>query len=283
MALEVGTGKAGEANALIEAFSLGRNDPEFFCRFFMSRSLHAGQAKYMRNAEAKVNVLATSNRWGKTTVLCGRHFHRGVYKIGGEWRYTDEDLNVDLGLFTSLKYETVHTAGEWEQAALVWEDARKILAENPKLQAFVQEQPRSKPPYIRGINGWKWLFRTLGVNASGIDGKSIYYLSIDEAGWITALDEMLRNVLRIRIADVRGIIDLVGTFKPGISRDFYKIAVRASAYTGVAIDFGHGSDDEGEALGKTTALGSAIEKYLKEFGIDLSEYKDALERGLHGA
>jgi hypothetical protein len=124
------------------------------------------------------------------------------------------------------------------------------------------------------------MFRTLGNNASGVDGKSIYYLSIDEAGWITGLDEMMRNVLRIRIADVRGIIDLVGTFKPGISRDFYKMCVRASAYTGVAIDFAHGSDDESENT--PTSLDSSIEKYLRQFGIDLSEYKDALERGLHG-
>jgi len=279
MSLQVGTGKAAEVDSLLEAFSLGRNDPEFFCRFFMGRTLHPGQAKYMANAEAKVNCLATSNRWGKTTLLCGRHMHRGVYKVGAEWRYTNEDMSVDLDAFTSLKYETVHTAGEWEQASFVWEDALKIIAENPRIQAFVKEQPRSKPPYIKGINGWKWLFRTLGNNASGIDGKSIYYLSIDEAGWITGLDEMMRNVLRIRIADVRGIIDLVGTFKPGISRDFYKVCVRASAYTGVAIDFSHGSDDEQEE-GKASTLDSSIEKYLRQFGIDLSEYRDALDRGL---
>lgn len=280
MTLEVGTGKAQAAASLLEAFTRGRGDPEYFCSFFMGRTLHPAQVKYMLGAEAKVNVLATANRWGKTTVLCGRHFHRGMYKIGAEHRYTDENFNVDLDAFTSLKYETVHTAGEWEQAAFVWEDATKLLKESPQLAAFVSEQPRSKPPYIKGINGWKWLFRTLGNNASGIDGKSIYLLSIDEAGWIVDLDEMMRNVLRIRIADVRGIIDLVGTFKPGISRDFYKIAVRASAYTGTAIDFGHGSDGE---AGNVGSLDSSIQKYLREFGIDLSEYKDSLERGLHAA
>jgi hypothetical protein len=123
------------------------------------------------------------------------------------------------------------------------------------------------------------MFRTLGVNASNIDGKSIYLLSIDEAGWITSLDEMLRNVLRVRTADVRGVIDIVGTFKPGISRDFYKACVRASAYTGRKIDFSHGADDEQDGGN----LDAAIRKYLREFGINLDEYKDALERGIHGA
>ena len=277
--LEVGTGKAREVSTLLEAFSLGRRDPEYFCVFFLGRTLHKGQAEYMTNAEAKVNCLATANRWGKTTVLSARHFHRGIYKIGGEWRYIGDDGTVSLDKFTSLKYETVHTAGEWEQAQLVWEDGRKLIQENPRLQAFVSEMPKSKPPYIRGVQGWKWLFRTLGNNASNIDGKSIYLLSIDEAGWIDDLETMLRNVLRVRVADVRGIIDIVGTFKPGISRDFYKTCVRASAYTGRGIGFAHSSaEDEPDIIG----LDVAIKKYLKEYGIDLDEYLDALQRGIDG-
>lgn len=279
MSLRVGTGKAQEVNSLLEGFARGRQDPEFFCDFFLGRRLHAGQAEFVTSAEAKVNALATANRYGKTTVLCCRHYHRGTYKVGAEHRYMNEDGSIDMDVFTGLKYETVHTAGEWEQAALVWEDALKLRNENARLQALVSEYPRSKPPHIKGINGWKWMFRTLGVNASNIDGKSIYYLSIDEAGWIDSLEEMLRNVLRVRTADVYGVIDIVGTFKPGISRDFYKVCVRASAYTGRAIGFAHTSDEE--EMGRVSGLDSAIKKYLKEFGIDLDEYRDALERGLH--
>jgi hypothetical protein len=281
MSLHVGTGKAREVDSLLEAFSIGRIDPGFFCEFFLGRTLHDGQAEWMLSAEAKVNCLACSNRWGKTTLLACRHFHRGTYKIGAEYKYCDEDGSVNIDAFTSLKYETVHTAGEWEQAALVWEDAQKLRNENPRLQALISEYPRSKPPHMKGMNGWKWMFRTLGVNASNIDGKSIYYLSIDEAGWNDSLEEMLRNVLRVRTADVHGIIDVVGTFKPGISRDFYKIAVRASAYTGRSIGFAHSSEEEDD--GGAASLDSAISKYLKEFGINIDEYRDALERGIHGS
>jgi len=187
------------------------------------------------------------------------------------------DGTISMDVFTKLKYETVHTAGEWEQANFVWEDALKVISENDRIRAFVSAMPKSKPPYISGINGWKWLFRTLGTNASNIDGKSIYLLTIDEAGWIDSLDEMMRNVLRVRVADVYGIIDIVGTFKPGISRDFYKIAVRASAYTGERIDFAH-NDDGDEVSGDVQGLEGAITKYCAEFGINLDEYKDALER-----
>lgn len=281
MSLEIGTGKAQETASLLDAFARGRNDPEFFCEFFMGRRLHAGQAEFIKNAEAKVNCLATANRWGKTTELTGLHLHAGTYKTGAEWRYINEDMTMDMDVFTKLKYETVHTAGEWEQAQFVWEDILRIREENVRAAALIRDFPKSLPPFIRGINGWKWMFRTLGNNASNIDGKSIYLLSIDEAGWIDNLDEMMRNVLRVRTADVQGRIVIVGTFKPGISRDFYKVCVRASAYTGRRIDFAHGTDEEGDAPAN---LDAAIGKYLKEFGIDLNEYKDAMERSYaHGA
>lgn len=280
MSLEVGTGKAQEVESLLDAFARGRRDPSYFCHFFMGRKLHDGQAEYMVNAEAKINALACANRYGKTTLLCGRHFHRGVYKVGAEWRYMNPDGTLDMAVFEQLKYETVHTAGEWEQASPVWDDATQLIESGQKIAALIGSHPKSLPPYIKGINGWKWMFRTLGHNASNIDGKSIYLLSIDEAGWIDNLDQMMRNVLRVRTADVRGVIDIVGTFKPGISRDFYKICVRASAATGRAIGFAHASDEEGQ--GQQQTLDSAIAKYLREFGIDISEYRDALERGITG-
>jgi hypothetical protein len=247
----------------------------------MGRRLHDSQAEFMVNAQAKVNALATANRWGKTTVLTGVHVHAGTYKTGAEYRYMNPDGTIDMDVFTKLKYDTVHTAGEWEQASFVWEDALKIREENVRFAALIKDFPKSQPPYIRGIAGWKWMFRTLGNNASNIDGKSIYVLSIDEAGWIDRLDEMMRNVLRVRTADVQGRIIIVGTFKPGVSRDFYKVCVRASAYTGRRIDFAHSTDDTlAMDANSPINLDSAIRKYLAEFGLDLDEYRDALERSL---
>jgi hypothetical protein len=84
---------------------------------------------------------------------------------------------------------------------------------------------------------------------------------------------MMRNVLKVRTADVRGRIVIVGTFKPGISRDFYKVCVRASAYTGKAISFDHRADDE---TGEAETLDSSIRRYLREYGINLDEYAEAL-------
>lgn len=262
------------SDQLLAALARGREDQPFFSHYFLGLKLHDAQAHFVTNANATINVLATANRWGKTTVMTAMHCHANVYKTGAEARFMDEKLVVDLKKFARTKYKTVHAADGWETAALVWEDALRIRNENPRIAAFIRSAPLSHPPHIDFITGSRWQFRTLGHDASGIDGNSFYLVSIDEAGWVSELEAKVNNVIRVRVADVRGRILLAGTFKPGVSKDFYKFAVRASSQTGAAIDFAHGDDDEDAPV--TATLDSSIRKYLREFGIELDELEDAL-------
>lgn len=257
------TGRADEANDLLSALERGRHDHQFFSQFFLNRTLHDGQLEYAENANATINCLPTSNRWGKTTLLSHRHTHKCIYKAGGEPRYMDANFAIDPEKFMRLRYHTIHTAEGWETAKLVWEEMHKIIGESPRLSALVVEAPRSLPPHIKFMFGAVWKFRTLGHNASGIDGDSFYHASIDEAGWIDGLEVMMNNVIRVRVADVAGTIDLVGTMKPGISRDFYKYSVRASAYTGRGVTFAHETAQDSQAVNER--LDASILKYLREF------------------
>jgi len=270
----VSTGKASESDRVLDALARGREDHQFFSRTFLNRTLHDGQLEYVTNANATVNCLATANRYGKTTLLSHRHFHSCIYKIGGESKYISEDGVIDAKKFTEIRYNTVHTAGGWETAALVWDEAHKIMGESPRLEAFVKDKPRSKPPHIEFIHGARWKFRTLGHNAEGVDGNSFYLISIDEAGWIENLEEMMQNVLRVRVADVQGMIDIVGTFKPGVSKDFYKFCVRASAYTGKGLGFDH--RDQADEATEVQSLDASIRRYLADYGIDLDEFAEAI-------
>lgn len=264
MSLQVGTGKASQANALLENLARGRSDHQFFSRTFLNRTLHNGQLDYAENAHATINVLCTANRYGKTTVLSHVHYHGNVYKTGAEPKYLNDDGTIDLQAFERTKYHTIHTADDLDTALLVWEEALKIKGESPALAAFIKDAPRSKPPHIDFIFGSKWKFRTLGHDASGIDGNSFYKISIDEAGWINDLETKMSNVIRVRVADVRGEIHIVGTFKPGISKDFYKFAVRASAYTGQGLVLDHRLDaDAADAAGDDQTLDAAIRHYLR--------------------
>jgi hypothetical protein len=249
-----------------EAFFRARSDQAFFWHYFLLRCPHPGQRQFIESATATTNLLACSNRYGKTTMLAGRHFHKNIFKVGAESRYLDPETFVfDVDSFIRTRYRTAHTAGEWDQASEVWEDAQKLINESERLAVMVKNVKRSPPHEIEFINGSKWLFRTLGVRGSGIDGKSFYLLSIDEGGWISDLEEMMNNVLSIRVADVRGQIDIVGTFKPGMAKDFFKLCVKASAATGAGLSFDHRSDSEGEQ----TDLDGSLIAYAKEFGFDI--------------
>lgn len=265
MSLHVMTNKAGEADNLLAALERGRYDHQFFSAFFLNRKLHDGQLEYAENANATINCLPTSNRWGKTTLLSHRHTHKHVYKLGGEPFYMGPDYVIDPEKFMRLRYHTIHTAEGWDTTALVWDEMHKILGESPRLSALVSDAPRSLPPKIVFAFGSVWKFKTLGHDASGIDGNSFYHISIDEAGWIDGLEVMMNNVIRVRVADVNGTIDLVGTMKPGISRDFYKYSVRSSSYCGRGVTFAHDTGAESEENGGNMRLDASIRKYLREF------------------
>lgn len=234
---------------LDEAMQRGREDVAFFSHYWLARKLHDGQADYCANANASINVLPTSNRWGKTTLLAVRHYHKCFYKLGGEPRYII-DGRLDQSRYLKTPYKTVHTAGLWDTAKLVWDDCLRVAEESKRLSPWIKDAPRTLPPHITLLNGAQILFRTLGDHGEGIDGKSFYHISIDEAGWIKNLGAIMDNVARIRVADVRGTIDIVGTMKPGLSADFYKYGRRAAVYTGtkVSIDHRDGRDYLKDAL-----------------------------------
>lgn len=254
---------------LSEALQRGRGDVPFFAHHFCSRKLHDGQAEFTTSANATINVLATSNRWGKTSTLAVMHAHAGIYKTGAEARYMTDD-GVDMSALLGLRYVTVHAADLYETVELVHADFLAMTRENALLAAFVDRAPRSKPHNITFITGSRWEFRTLGTNAEGIDGKSYYLITIDEAGWIDALRRKMDNVARIRVADVRGRIVLAGTFKPGVSRDFYGYAVRAAAATGRDIGFDH-RGASGKEQRHPSGVDASIVRLCQRFGVSPDE------------
>ena len=259
---------------LLGAIQRGRHDFEFFGSYFLGRVPHPGQSHWHANANATFNVLPTSNRWGKTTAIVDRHYHHQMYKVGAEWRYLDADGKVDAEAFQKCRYRTVHTADLWDTASLVWEDALRLMRESKVLATFVKDAPLSKPPHIDFIFGGRWKFRTLGNDASGIDGDSYYLITVDEAGWISDLLEKINNVLRVRVADVRGKIDVVGTMKPGISRDFFTLGVRAGAATNYPSVLSYrGEEDEALVHG---GLDTAIQRYLRDVGVTEEEFAEAI-------
>lgn len=262
---------------LVEDLQRGRYDPPFFSHRFCKRKLHDGQAEWIEKAVASVNVLATGNRYGKTSVVTVGHAHSCVYKIGGEHRYSDAAGVIDMEAMASLEYNTAHAAPSNELAKIVWQDFNRMRRGSPDLDVWVESMPRSEPYNITFIHDACWRIRTVGDDASSLDGRSNYLISVDEAGWLVKLEEMMDNVLTLRVADVRGRIWLVGTMKPGeVSQGFYKYAIKAAAGMGAELAIEHVTTGKSPLGRRKYPVDPSIYRYCAERGVELDELLGAV-------
>ena len=264
----------------VEAIMRGRGDVEFFARHYMGMQLHGGQLEWLHEAQARINLLLTGNRWGKTTTMMVAHTHAQFYKLGAEPRYVDADGTVDVSRMARERYYTVHSAGLYDTAKEVWREFASLVKASPDLAVWLETPlPRSEPHEVNWMHGGRWLFRTLGDNGEGIDGRSFYLVTIDEAGYEKNIQEIIDNVARMRCADVRGRIHAVGTAKPGLSQGFFSLALQAQASLGDRRELDYRSESKPLPVGTRLLVPRELQRYALAQGMDLERMAhDMLQR-----
>ncbi|HEX9015551.1 MAG TPA: hypothetical protein VF960_06035 [Chloroflexota bacterium] len=178
-------------------------DPILFCRTFLPKKPHPGQATWLRNSVQPINVLVPGNRWGKSTIIAEKHIWKCVFKVGIKVRSRAE--------WKAAEYETISVAMSADQAAIVFREAKKLLKDSP-LRVLVKAMRSTPFPHIIFANGSVMHCRSAHDDGKYIDGHAYRYLSIDEAGWIPMLKTLMTNVIVMRLAG-GGEIDLIGTPK----------------------------------------------------------------------
>jgi hypothetical protein len=173
-------------------------DPVAFCNVMLVKKPHEGQVTWLRSSTESVNTLVPANRWGKSTIIAMKH----IWKC---W------ARVHANPFEK-KYETISVAMSADQAMIVFEEARAILRDSPLMAPFVKSFRETPFPHIVFTNGSVMHCRSAHDGGKYIDGHAYRYLSVDEAGWITDLKNLMNNVIVMRLAG-GGEIDLVGTPK----------------------------------------------------------------------
>lgn len=176
-------------------------DPILFLNALSPKKPHPGQVTWLTSANQAINVLVPGNRWGKSTVIAMRHIWHCVFKVGQtrEARKSGEP------------YETISVAMSADQAEIVFKEAKRLL-QSKLLRPLVKEFRSSPFPHIVFTNGSVMHCRSAHDDGKYIDGHAYRYLSIDEAGWITNLRNLMTNVILMRLAG-GGMIDLIGTPK----------------------------------------------------------------------
>lgn len=162
---------------------------------------HEGQIRWLRDANAPINVLIPGNRFGKSVVTAMKHIHRCVFRVGQPdwWDWTK-------------KYETISVSVSADQAQIIFDEAKHLLS-TPQAKPLVKRIYATPFPRIVFFNGAVMHCRSAHDDGKWIDGHEYRYVSIDEAGHLkNDLKKLINGVIMLRMAG-GGDLDLIGTPK----------------------------------------------------------------------
>jgi hypothetical protein len=178
-------------------------DPVLFANLLLPSHPHPGQVNWLNHAHENINVLVPGNRWGKSTVIAMKHIWKCMFKVGA--------TPTGKQNWMTMPYETISAAHSADQAEIVFSTARRMLS-HPAIAPFVSRIYETPFPRIKFYNGAVFHCRSAHDKGKYLDGHQYRYVSIDEAGWITNLKELINGVVLMRLAG-GGDLDLIGTPK----------------------------------------------------------------------
>lgn len=205
---------------LQDALTRGYNDIALFAEVLLGLPMHEGQKKFLRNANAKVNVLVPANRWGKSVTVAVKHIHHNFYKVGIGRGNTEAH--------TKAHYRTANLAPHSDATKPVFDAIKAILTSSFPIPQedgsminnqclitwFLREDGirNSVPYFIPFTNNSEILFRSTGEDkGDSIQGKNFGYISYDEGGRSNHLEYELDANIIPRLADLNGTLDIVST------------------------------------------------------------------------
>lgn len=198
----------------------GRTDIVYFAEVFLGLVLHDGQKKYLRNANEKINLLVSANRWGKSVLMAVLHIHSCFYKLNlGEGNAKD---------WEKAHYATINLAPHSAATEPVFKAILQVMrsefaipqqdgsfrTNDCSIGEWIDEgHIRNSPPlYIPFKNNSEILFRSLGEDkGTSIQGKHFGLASYDEGGRSHHLQYEIDANIIPRLADLNGKLHIPST------------------------------------------------------------------------
>ncbi len=197
------------------------NDPIAFAKVFLGIDLHKGQQKWIKGSTKRLNILRPGNRFGKTLVTAVKHIWHCMCKprLDGKVLSHDEWFRVE---YNTLNFGPTYELG---RGALLL--ARDLIQGNILLPtggtnvsllkdwAIAEDRADSAQlPYIEFKTGAKMLGRSMSELGVAFKMRKLAYISGDECADVPELWTFTNNTLLMRVVDMNGSIDLVGTPQP---------------------------------------------------------------------
>ena len=154
------------------------------------------------------NMLVTGNRWGKSFVSAIKLLYRAVFRI--------RDLKFDL----RKKYRIVTASITQDQANIIFMTAVSLARESKILEPLLLTITKTPFPKMVFSNGATIEARSTQNRGEYLLGNDYDYFIFDEVAFESDPEYVVEEVIRMRLADREGMLDLVST--PNGKNWFYR-------------------------------------------------------------
>lgn len=174
-------------------------DIPFFAEKFLDIVPHSGQVNWLNESHKMENLLVTGNRWGKSFACAIKIIHHALFRI--------RDLKYDR----SGKYHIVTASITLDQAKIIFNTVQRILNSSCRIEGLVKKV--TVTPYPRMILGNGAMIEARSTQNRGeyLLGNDYDYFIFDEVAFDSQAEYVVNDVVKMRLADRQGKLDLVST------------------------------------------------------------------------
>jgi len=160
---------------------------------------HPGQKKWLSNSNKQENLLVTGNRWGKSFACAIKIIHHALFRI--------RDTKYDR----SGRYHIVTASITQDQARIIFDSVVRILNSSCRIEGLVKKYTVS--PYPRLVLGNGAIIEARSTQRRGqyLLGHDYDYFIFDEVAFEEEAEFVVNEVIKMRLADRMGRLDLVST------------------------------------------------------------------------
>jgi len=201
-----------------ELYERGKGDMSQFSKDFLElpppiTAPHKGQIKWLHsNLWTPERMIACGNRWGKTTAAAIKLLHHGFYQTRMP-QYAEQ----------MHEYTCISLSITLDMAQIAWDFAVMLATGSKLLSKFVLDIKKRDPfPVMILGDGDKWRSeiwaRSTARAGTYLLGRAFDFVNWDEAARDPNGRMILDDVLRMRMADRQGRIDMTST---GAGKNWY--------------------------------------------------------------
>jgi hypothetical protein len=145
------------------------------------------------------NLLVTGNRWGKSFASAIKIIHHAIFRI--------RDIKYDF----AGRYRIVTASITLDQARIIFDTVLRILNSTCRVEGLVRKVTSTPYPRILLGNGTLIEARSTQRRGEYLLGNDYDYFIFDEVAFEEEAEYVVNEVIKMRLADRQGKLDLVST------------------------------------------------------------------------